>query len=1131
MALPITIIEKENLLKSFPMERLQQEMAQPTGNFPLYLVMSRIKEVESIMASQRADAAERQMSNQAGSVYERMLQGQQDTGMGLNAGMPNVMSEVAATPDASMQGMTPPALAEGLKSVAAHGGYVNNLPTVRMAGKDESRTSRSREAMNWMKRETPGQGVVPDPFLNFEALGLGSGLAALGGGTLFNMLRKRGQSAKDFMPRETADMQEEQRQVKDLKRERDLDEVRETGWMYAPHRLLDRLRGGDTVEQPSPEFSSVSDLNESQYATFIKAFPDWRTIFGGRPQERNAQQEHLLHNTITAVRSNKNWTPEELREMARVGAAPDTSGMEEGLGYIPETGKLLEVREKSQGGMAGFPTVRMQGVEIPSHIRAALAQAMEGSADIKNRGNREANQERLRAMALREALEKEKAATQVPVDSRLRRPVDPGIFARPDSEWSAAHPALPLTGRGMMVKPDLSNVLPLADIKKQYGGLAGLPTVRMAGDPRDTMPMSERDIVRVAAAAEKAGMPTGGSFEEGGAMGGYNASKQGLVALMAARARHARELAAQGMPLVGRYGKTSPYGTGSGFVKSYGETAVASNGGYARDLPTVRMQGMEVDPFAHYPDRDLEYLPEGPDWGPIRKGVGWTLDKAGQLIRSIAESHQPTDFAEGSEGELRTQQTVVQPSDASLSEELPAISEVAAPDLNIPPIRSLEDDLPRITESVSSVPEQYSELPPPEPSPPSRIVVDNATIDSASDARKKLDAAVDQQGTTFSALENIQGMQTAEEIAQGKKDLITTLGVPATEYDTAVEGHVSNIKEASDTAISTIKEKMDAYTNFAKGGKLPEEVRGRFITDLLLLGSKALLGNPTWHQAGEQFVDDAMKVKKEYREDWAKSLNVMLTNESNIQQMKVAATTAEETARISLARSKYEAATGAITAASQYEKDAYAANNERTRLELALSTANAQNITALATYVAATEGKPDPEERQIKNIIEARFRELNEAGDTSAMDKEFYSINGKYSAANIRIDKWVPIINEYRLTGRGPSPYTGMSYERTNRDAYDAAVTIAKKAYGKVQGEGSFDGAEEAIDIVTAMGIDINDPQAMEKIDKDAFIAAYIREMNPTQVQGEWAQFYMPEYGMTTGGWTAKLPPKNNGTE
>ena len=170
MALPITIIEKENLLKSFPMERLQQEMAQPTGNFPLYLVMSRIKEVESIMASQRAEAAERQMSNQAGSVYERMLQGQQDTGMGLNAGMPNVMSEVAATPDASMQGMTPPALAEGLKSVAAHGGYVNNLPTVRMAGKDESRTSRTREAMNWMKRPIAGQGDTPDPFLNVEAL-------------------------------------------------------------------------------------------------------------------------------------------------------------------------------------------------------------------------------------------------------------------------------------------------------------------------------------------------------------------------------------------------------------------------------------------------------------------------------------------------------------------------------------------------------------------------------------------------------------------------------------------------------------------------------------------------------------------------------------------------------------------------------------------------------------------------------------------------------------------------------------------------------------------------------------------------------------------------------------------------
>ena len=617
-------------------------------------------------------------------------------------------------------------------------------------------------------------------------------------------------------------------------------------------------------------------------------------------------------------------------------------------------------------------------------------------------------------------------------------------------------------------------------------------------------------------------------------MGGYNASKQGLVALMAARARHARELAAQGMPLVGRYGKTSPYGTGSGFVKSYGETAVASNGGYARDLPTVRMEGTVPRPSGDYTYNPELYSPDW-SWAPgawdaLKGAYTNILDFTGQRTPATHpdqydERGLPIDM-----GSLQGAMLLREGDDASSPQELPAI-----PDH---PITSSGDGPPSILQPVPEVnllspelPPEVQVPPPPEPLLPPRIVVDNATIDSASDARKKLDAAVDQQGATFSALENIQGMQTAEEIAQGKKDLITTLGVPATEYETAVEGHVSNIKEASDTAIATIKEKMDAYTNFAKGGKLPEEVRGRFITDLLLLGSKALLGNPTWHQAGEQFVDDAMKVKKEYREDWAKSLNVMLTNESNIQQMKVAATTAEETARISLARSKYEAATGAITAASQYEKDAYAANNERARLELALSTANAQNITALATYVAATEGKPDPEERQIKSIIEARFRELNEAGDTLAMDQEFYAVNGKYSASNIRVDRWIPIINEYRKAGRTPSPYTGMSYERTNRDAYDAAVTTAKKAYGKVQGQGSFAGAEEAIDIVTAMGIDINDPQALEKIDKDAFIAAYIREMNPTQVKGEWSQFYMPEYGMTTGGWTAELPPKNNGTE
>ena len=892
-------------------------MSQPTGNFPLYLVMSRIKELESIMASQRADSAERQMSNQAGSVYERMLQGQQDTGMGLNAGMPNVMSEVAATPDAATQGMTPPEVTQGLEKVAAHGGYARDLPTIEM----KDGTGRIRRAMDWASTPWPqnqptqilnrrNQLIEVDPLLRGEALGLGSIMALAS--ALYGVSSKRDKAkeavrAPHFMPRETEDMGQERRNIRDLEREREWDEIQEKHWTQAPHRLLKRLRG----------------------------------------------------NTV----------------------------------------------EKAQGGIAGLPTVRMQG------------------------------------------------------------------------------------------------------------------------DPRDYMPMTERDIVRVAGKAKAEGMPTGGSFEEGTPMRGYNATRQGLAALMAARARRARELAALGMPLVGSYGSTSPYGTGSGFVKSYGETAVASNGGYARDLPTVRMQGME-----HYPDRDPEYLPEGPDLGWARKGAGWIWDKAGDFF----EAHQPTDNGEGNLGELRTHQTVVQPSHQDADNLI--ARQVGGLERNFTsPSRYDPDNIGvnpgiSIDEFTAPLPPVEVQVPPvPEPLPPSRIVVDNAEIDSASEERKKLDAAVEQQGNTFSALENIQGMKTAEQIAEGKKDLITTLGVPATEYDTAVEGHVSNIKEASDTAISTIKEKMDAYTNFAKGGKLPEEVRGRFITDLLLLGSKALLGNPTWHQAGEQFVDDAMKVKKEYHEDWAKSLNVMLTNESNIQQMKMAATTAEETARISLARSKYEAATGAITAASQYEKDAYAANNERTRLELALSTANAQNITALATYVAATEGKPDPEERQIKNIIEARFRELNEAGDTLAMDKEFYSINGKYSASNIRIDKWVPIINEYRLTGQ-PS-YAGRSFDRTNRDAYDAAVTIAKKAYGSVQGEKSFAKAPEAIDIVIAMGIDADDVNALEKIDKDAFIAAYIREMNPTQVQGEWAQFYMPEYGMTTGGWTAKLPPKNNGTE
>jgi len=76
MTLLVSIVEKENILKSWPIDRLIQELAQPSGNFPGYLVASRIKDVEAMQKAAEAAAAEKRGSQQAGSVYERMITGQ-----------------------------------------------------------------------------------------------------------------------------------------------------------------------------------------------------------------------------------------------------------------------------------------------------------------------------------------------------------------------------------------------------------------------------------------------------------------------------------------------------------------------------------------------------------------------------------------------------------------------------------------------------------------------------------------------------------------------------------------------------------------------------------------------------------------------------------------------------------------------------------------------------------------------------------------------------------------------------------------------------------------------------------------------------------------------------------------------
>ena len=137
MTLPVSIIEKEDILRMWPLDKLTQELAQPTGNFPLFLVASRIKEVEEMEKAAQAQMAQRQNSQQAGSVYERMVTGQPEiSSQGsfaqnrpMSPDVPNVPSQIAARPAPQ-----PPQQPTQIPmAVAARGGYAGNLPTVGAA--------------------------------------------------------------------------------------------------------------------------------------------------------------------------------------------------------------------------------------------------------------------------------------------------------------------------------------------------------------------------------------------------------------------------------------------------------------------------------------------------------------------------------------------------------------------------------------------------------------------------------------------------------------------------------------------------------------------------------------------------------------------------------------------------------------------------------------------------------------------------------------------------------------------------------------------------------------------------------------------------------------------------------------
>ena len=68
----LSIIEKDDLIRKMPKDSLQQELRQPSGNFPLYMVAARLKEVEDMEKEATARQMAEQSSQEAPTVAARL---------------------------------------------------------------------------------------------------------------------------------------------------------------------------------------------------------------------------------------------------------------------------------------------------------------------------------------------------------------------------------------------------------------------------------------------------------------------------------------------------------------------------------------------------------------------------------------------------------------------------------------------------------------------------------------------------------------------------------------------------------------------------------------------------------------------------------------------------------------------------------------------------------------------------------------------------------------------------------------------------------------------------------------------------------------------------------------------------
>ena len=556
-----------------------------------------------------------------------------------------------------------------------------------------------------------------------------------------------------------------------------------------------------------------------------------------------------------------------------------------------------------------------------------------------------------------------------------------------------------------------------------YGGYAGnLPTMRRARGTAslDSSPITEEQIIASAQAAQEAEAGKRYGYETGRKGRDYDPFRSGLAALWAEKGRQGRELAAMGMPLTKRYGAgDSPYGTGASFVKRY-----ANDGGYVNNLPTVRMAGEDgvldaiLSPAERYEnlrtglwDIMRPTRTEAPRFGPdIQRVLASEYDALTANRRSLLDDPSKLTTLEQRIGPTISNFSQITPPPNAATTPLPT-GEIHNPSsvepLAVPPLRPLP---------VMEVAE-VAEVKPTNGSP---VTTEEVTVGGTAEevtvggtAEGEATGVEDLRARMLALAEQGQGegdgtpLYSPEAVRAGQEAMLLRRKEERDAYEAAEKARIDETTASGQTSVNAIKAAMDDVSDFAKGGKLPQELQSQYINDLLMTAGGALLGNPTWHQAGEVFINAGIEVKDKYRDDYAKSLNTLLTNETQLQTLNTTLANARADSQAALAKSMFEFSRGDEEAGVAFEKAAVDANNAARQLQVQREGVMAQRLGAMASLYTAL--NPDLKTSTIERGISDYYDQIWKESATDPVLREewfFKGDDGNYSRDNYRAEPY-----------------------------------------------------------------------------------------------------------------------------